>query len=63
MKSDSSIIKTIIYIFAAIGLIATIGLVGMWIMHKSMMGRTEGSSTIALTAMIAPWFANRDYMV
>lgn len=39
MDSRTSALKIMVYILAAIGLVAVIFIIGMWIMHKSMMGR------------------------
>ncbi|KAF3999434.1 hypothetical protein [Glaciimonas immobilis] len=39
MKHDFSLAKMILIIFAIIGVLATVGAVGMLIMHGSMMGK------------------------
>jgi hypothetical protein len=41
MKTESSLLKIIVVVFALTGLIATIGILGMWMMHGSMMGAGE----------------------
>jgi hypothetical protein len=39
MNGQTSTVKIIVYVLAAIGLVAVIGCLGMWAMHKSMMGQ------------------------
>lgn len=44
MKQNSAIVKTLVIIFAIIGVLATVGAVGMLLMHNSMMGKMGSTS-------------------
>ena len=39
MTTQTSVGKIVLYVLAAIGVAAVVGCLGMWAMHKSMMGQ------------------------
>ena len=47
MTTQTSIGKIVLYVLAAIGVVAVLGCVGMWVMHKSMMGQLRPQAVVA----------------
>ncbi len=45
MANESSALKIVVIIFAVIGLIAVISLIGMWAMHGSMTNMMSAGET------------------
>ena len=47
MTTPTSVGKIVLYVLAAIGVIALMSCLGMWAMHKSMMGQSEPQAVVA----------------
>ena len=47
MTTPTSIGKIVLYVLAAVGIAAALGCVGMWGMHKSMMGQARLQAVVA----------------
>ena len=47
MTTQTSVGKIVLYVLAAIGVVALVGCVGMWAMHKSMMGQVRSQALVA----------------
>ena len=45
MANQSTALKLVVYVLAVIGALAVVAIIGMWVMHGSMMGGMMGGTT------------------
>lgn len=53
MTTQTSVGKIVLYVLAAIGVVALMSCVAMWAMHRSMMGQIRSPAVVAEFVMTA----------